>query len=177
MHVLQRCCVLARPRSAHSPPPRGFRSAKQAFGFALRSIRRDRPMVLLLLLSALPSLQLGLPAAPQAAAAGTYTLHYVDAGSFDPPTAADDHRRLQRPEIPFWMKAATYSADGCAATFPAACVQPTLTDCARSACRGLQSIVNVTKPFNGMGYLSISQDGSKAIFASELKQPQGCAPP
>ena len=52
--------------------------------------------------------------------------------------------------IPFWMKAATYDEDG-----------------------GLQSVVNVTKPKDGMGYVSISGDGTKAMFASEMMQPQG----
>ena len=100
----------------------------------------------------------GLPTAvTSAGAGGKYTLHYVDAGSFDPPPpaaaeqAAHRRRRLQRPEIPFWMKAATFDSGGGLLSDP----------------------VNVTKPFNGMGYLSIAADGSKAIFASELKQPQG----
>ena len=52
--------------------------------------------------------------------------------------------------IPFWMKAATYDAAG-----------------------GLQSVVNVTKPHDGMGFTSVSSDGSRLMFASEMLQPTG----
>jgi hypothetical protein len=85
---------------------------------------------------------------------GTFTMHFVDAGSNDPPPGASlantERRRLQRPMIPFWMKAATYDAGG-----------------------ALQSVVNVTKPHDGMGYVSVSTDGSKLMFASEMLQPAG----
>ena len=112
-------------------------------------------------------LLLGLTgSATVALAKGAFTLHFVDAGSNDPPSTGpppppaamaapqvagnSQRRRLQRPMIPFWMKAATYDEDG-----------------------GLQSVVNVTKPKDGMGYVSISGDGTKAMFASEMMQPQG----
>ena len=85
---------------------------------------------------------------------GTFTMHFVDAGSNDPPPGASranaERRRLQRPMIPFWMKAATYDAGG-----------------------ALQSVVNVTKPHDGMGYGSVPTDGSKLIFAPESLQPAG----
>jgi hypothetical protein len=116
------------------------------------------PPPLLLLLGLCGSASLAL-------AKGGFTLHFVDAGSNDPPSgpppplaaaaalqagAIGQRRRLQRPMIPFWLKAASYDGDG-----------------------RLRSVVNVTKPKDGMGYVSISGDGTKAMFASEMTQPQG----
>jgi hypothetical protein len=152
--VLIRSCA-SRPR----PRARGGCAAAAAVAGLACSMTTPAPLLLLLLLCGTTT---------PALAKGAYTLHFVDAGSNDPPSgpppplagahahaaqqARDDsqRRRLQRPMIPFWMKAATYNEDG-----------------------GLKSVVNVTMPKDGMGYVSISADGTKAMFASEMTQPQG----
>jgi hypothetical protein len=86
-----------------------------------------------------------------AAAAPSYSLYWTDAGDHDPPSSsAPWRRRLQDPMISFWMVEATYDSSG-----------------------SVLSRRNVTLPHNGMGFVSVSPDGKRAMFASEVKQPQG----
>ena len=59
-------------------------------------------------------------------------------------------RRLQRPSIPFWLASATFDEHG--------------TPLGKR---------NITKPQDGMGYLSLSPDGQHALFATERPTSQG----
>ena len=75
-----------------------------------------------------------------------YELLYTDSAD----EHSSRHRRLQRPSIPFWLASATFDEHG--------------TPLGRR---------NITKPQDGMGYLSLSPDGQHALFATERPQPQG----
>lgn len=88
-----------------------------------------------------------------AAAAAAFNLHYVHANVDIPPAPMATRlprTRRQEPMIPFWIKSATYSAEGT-----------------------LLTNVNVTAPLDGAGYVDRSPDGTRLLFATEVKQPMG----
>jgi len=93
--------------------------------------------------------------------ASEYTLYFTDGGddSQDFTDVGDDfqassyvhsERRLQDPMPHYWLGTVTYDDKG-----------------------SILHRVNVTKPQNGMGYISVSPDGGQLLFATERMMPWG----
>jgi len=95
------------------------------------------------LVSILSILSVGCVALDSSATPSSYSLYYTDAGDCDP-TSTDIQDNCGGIVLNMWLQRASFTTTG-----------------------KLQSIVNITDPFYGMGYLSTNPNNTIGLFVSE----------